>query len=54
MLTTIEMKRRMRVDVCSHCGWGRVQNDEGWECVNPQCFRPLRGSQWLPRSSPRG
>jgi hypothetical protein len=49
MLATNEMKRRKRVDVCSYCGWGRVHNDEGWECVNPECFRPLRNSQWLPR-----
>lgn len=42
MLTTNELNRRKRTDVCSRCGWGRVLSEEGWECVNPNCFRPFR------------
>lgn len=48
-MLTEEILRRKRIDVCNYCGWGRVQSDESWECVNPECFGPPPGSQSLPK-----
>lgn len=38
-MNTIEENRRKRGDVCSGCGWGLVEDDESFACVNDRCVR---------------
>lgn len=39
MIDDFERKRRERADVCSGCGWGLIEDDEKFACVNDRCGR---------------
>jgi hypothetical protein len=42
MFDPFEEARRRDPAVCYYCGWGRVNGERRWFCVNPNCLHPAR------------
>lgn len=42
MFDVAEEARRRSPAVCYYCGWGRIEANQGWHCVNPKCLCPAR------------